>query len=80
MLLAKRVDATLSARGIEIGGMFYMSDELMALRAELAANNLNADQLQVRYNPWDLGQVWVLNPRRSSVISRQRPSIRHCEE
>jgi putative transposase len=32
------------------------------LRAELAAHNLNADRLTVRYNPWDLGAVWVLNP------------------
>ena len=62
VLLAKRVERNLSARGIEVGGMFYLSDELMALRAELAANNLSSDHLQVRYNPWDLGKIWVLNP------------------
>ena len=42
--------------------MFYNSDELMALRAQLAANNIHEKRLQVRFNPWDLGQVWVLNP------------------
>ena len=62
VLLAKRVDRMLSVRGIELGGMFYQCDELMALRAELAVNNLPCDRLQVRYNPWDLGEAWVLNP------------------
>ncbi|QDU92330.1 Mu transposase C-terminal domain-containing protein [Lignipirellula cremea] len=62
VLLSKQAERTLSARGIELGGMFYMSDELMALRAELAAQNLNVDRLQVRYNPWNLGEAWVLNP------------------
>lgn len=62
VLLARRVERTLSARGIELGGMFYTSDELLALRADLPAHNLSVDRLQVRYNPWDLGEVWVLNP------------------
>lgn len=62
VLLAKRVERTLSSRGIELIGMFYNADELMALRAELAANNHPADSFQVRYNPWDLGHAWVLNP------------------
>lgn len=62
VLLSKTVERSLSARGIELSGMFYTSDELMALRAELAAHNLSADRLTVRYNPWDLGAVWVLNP------------------
>ncbi len=34
----------------------------MALRAEMAAHNVSVDRLSVRYNPWDLGEVWVLNP------------------
>ena len=62
VLLSKRADRTLSPRGIELGGMFYTSDELMALRSELASHNLDADRVAVRYNPWDLGEVWVLNP------------------
>lgn len=62
VLLSKRADRTLSPRGIELGGMFYTSDELMALRCELASHNVDADRLAVRYNPWDLGEVWVLNP------------------
>ena len=62
VLLAKHADRTLSARGIELGGMFYTSDDLMALRAEMAAHNVNEDRLSIRYNPWDLGEVWVLNP------------------
>jgi hypothetical protein len=62
VLLAKHADRTLSARGIELGGRFYTSDDLMALRAEMAAHNINEDRLSVRYNPWDLGEVWVLNP------------------
>jgi hypothetical protein len=62
VLLSKRADRTLSPRGIELGGMFYTSDELMALRCELANQNVDADRLAVRYNPWDLGEVWVLNP------------------
>ena len=62
VLLARRVERSLSARGIELGGMFYTSDELLALRADLPAHNLSVDRLQVRYNPWDLGEAWVLNP------------------
>ncbi len=62
VLLSKRADRTLSPRGIELGGMFYTSDELMALRCELASHNVDADRVAVRYNPWDLGEVWVLNP------------------
>jgi putative transposase len=62
VLLSKRADRTLSPRGIELGCMFYTSDELMALRSELASHNLDADRVAVRYNPWDLGDVWVLNP------------------
>jgi putative transposase len=62
VLLAKHADRTLSARGIELGGMFYTSDDLMALRAEMAAHNVAVDRLSIRYNPWDLGEVWVLNP------------------
>jgi putative transposase len=62
VLLAKHADRTLSARGIELGGMFYTSDDLMALRAEMAAHNVDVDRLSIRYNPWDLGEVWVLNP------------------
>ncbi len=62
VLLAKRVERTLSSRGIELNGMFYNADELMALRADLAAQNKVVDCFQVRYNPWDLGQAWVLNP------------------
>lgn len=62
VLLSKTVERTLSVRGIELNGMFYAGDELFALRAELAANNHPADKLTVRYNPWDLGTIWVLNP------------------
>ena len=62
VLLSKRAERTLSPRGIELGGMFYTSDELMALRSELASHNLDTDRIAVRYNPWDLGEVWVLNP------------------
>ncbi|NQV23005.1 MAG: transposase [Rhodopirellula sp.] len=62
VLLSKRAERTLSTRGIELGGMFYISDELMALRADLAANNLGSDRLTVRYNPWNLGSIRVLNP------------------
>jgi len=62
VLLAKHADRTLSARGIELGGMFYTSDDLMALRSEMAAHNVHVDRLSIRYNPWDLGEVWVLNP------------------
>jgi putative transposase len=62
VLLSKTIERSLSARGIELSGMFYTGDELMALRAELAAHNLSADRLTVRYNPWDLGALWVLNP------------------
>src|SRR5204863_4503609 len=62
ILLSKSTERSLSVRGIELAGMFYLSDELAALRAALAAANLSADRLSVRYNPWDLGSVWVLNP------------------
>ena len=62
VLLSKRVERTLLARGIELGGMFYTSDELMALRSELVANNVHTNRFQVCYNPWNLGEAWVLNP------------------
>ena len=62
VLLSKRAERTLSTRGIELGGMFYISDDLMALRADLAANNLGSDRMTVRYNPWNLGSIRVLNP------------------
>jgi len=62
VLLAKRVERTLTVRGIELSGMYYASDELMALRSELAASNLQVERFSVRYNPWDLGAVWVTNP------------------
>lgn len=43
--------------------MFYTSDDLMALcSADLAANNLGTDRMTVRYNPWNLGSIRVLNP------------------
>jgi putative transposase len=61
VLLSKRAERTLTARGIELGGMFYSSDDLMALRSQFAASNLQVDHLAIRYNPWDLGQVWALN-------------------
>ena len=48
--------------------MFYTSDELMALRAELAAGNHRADRLSVRYNPWDLGAVWIVSPVDGSFL------------
>jgi len=62
VLLSKQAVRTLSARGIELGGMFYTSDELMALRGELAAHNIHTHRMCVRYNPWNLGYIWVLNP------------------
>jgi putative transposase len=62
VLLSKRVLRNVSARGIELNGMFYSSAALMALRAELAAKNLTTEGVTVRYNPWDLGAVWVLDP------------------
>jgi putative transposase len=63
VLLAKTTERSLSSRGIELRGMLYMSDEVMALRAQLAALNLSTDRLTIRYNPWDLGAIWVLNPQ-----------------
>ncbi len=68
VLLAKRAERTLTTRGIELGGMFYTSDELMALRAELAAGNHRADRISVRYNPWDLGAVWIVSPVDGSFL------------
>jgi putative transposase len=62
VLLCKRAERTLSPRGIELGGMFYTSDDLMALRSELAGHNIDSNRVTVRYNPWDLGDVWVLSP------------------
>ena len=68
VLLSKRAERTLSTRGIELSGMFYVSDELMALRADLAANNLGSDRMTVRYNPWNLGSIRVLNPINGSYL------------
>lgn len=71
VLLARRTERVVTSRGIELSGMFYTSDELMALRGELGANNLDIDRLQVRYNPWDLGEAWVLNPVTDTYIRIQ---------
>jgi putative transposase len=68
VLLSKVAERTLLARGIELGGMLYTSSELMALRSELAANNFHTNRIQVRYNPWNLGEVWVLNPLNRAYI------------
>jgi len=68
VLLSKCAERTLLARGIELGGMFYTSGELMALRSELAANNINTNRLHIRFNPWNLGEVWVLNPLNQGYI------------
>ena len=68
VLLARRAERTLTTRGIELGGMFYTSDELMALRPELAAGNHRVERLSVRYNPWDLGAVWVISPIDGSFL------------
>jgi putative transposase len=68
VLLSKRVERMLSTRGIEFGGMFYTSDELMALRAELAAGNGQVDRFSVRYNPWDLGEICALSPLDNGYI------------
>ena len=78
VLLSKSTERSLSVRGIELAGMFYLSDELAALRAELAAANLTSDRLSVRYNPWDLGSVWVLNPVTKSYlqVSAVDPALR----
>lgn len=62
VLLSRSAERKLSPRGIELGGMFYTGDELLALRAELAANNLSVDRMTIRHNPWNLGSIWVLNP------------------
>ena len=48
--------------------MFYSSDALMALRSQMAAHNLAMDKLALRYNPWDLGTIWVLNPVERNFI------------
>ncbi len=68
VLIARRAERTLTTRGIELGGMFYTSDDLMALRAEMAAANYHIDRLSVRYNPWDLGAVWVVSPVDGSFL------------
>jgi len=71
VLLARRVERVVTSRGIELSGMFYASDELMAIRGELGANKLDIDRFQVRYNPWDLGEAWVLNPVTETYIRVQ---------
>ena len=68
VLLSKSAERSLSVRGIELAGMFYQSDELAALRAQLAAHNLSADRLTVRYNPWDIGTIWVLHPMTQTYL------------
>jgi hypothetical protein len=40
----------------------------MALRAETAARNGQVDRLSVCYNPWDLGDIWVLSPLDNGYI------------
>ena len=68
VLLAKRAERTLTTRGIELGGMLYCSDDLMALRAELAVNNGSENRVVVRYNPWDLGELWVFNKLENNYL------------
>ena len=82
VLLAKRVERTLLPRGIELLGMFYNSDELMVLRAELAAQNFADRRLWIRYNPWDLGHAWALNPldNRYLKIAATDPALQGITE
>lgn len=68
VLLSKKAERKLTVRGVELSGMFYSSDDLMALRSQLAANNLQVDHLSIRYNPWDLGQIWAVNPIDGSFL------------
>lgn len=68
VLLSRQVQRNLTARGLELGGMFYTSAEILALRPELAAHNLSPEGLTVRYNPWDLGTVWLLDPLRQRYL------------
>ena len=55
VLLSKSTERSLSVRGIELAGMFYLSDELAALRAELAANNLLGRPAHGPLQPLGLG-------------------------
>jgi putative transposase len=71
VLLARRTERVVTSRGIELLGMFYTSDELMAVRGELGAHNLDVERFQVRYNPWDLGDAWVLSPVTNRYIRVQ---------
>lgn len=73
LLLAKHADRALSARGSELGGMFYASDDLMALRAAMAASNLHVDRFSLRYNPWDLGAS--RRPHRHPHAANQGPGF-----
>jgi len=75
VLLSKRAERTLSTRGIELGGMFYVSDELMVLRTDLAANNVGSDRMTVRYNPWNIGSIRVLNPINGAYLRANAPML-----
>ena len=76
VLLAKHADRTLSARGIELGGMFYTSDDLMALRSEMAAAQRHRGSA---FASVTIPGTWVKcgsSIRSTAVTSRPRPSIR----
>ena len=77
VLLSKTVERALTARGIELSGLFCTSNDLMALRAELAANNINSDRLTMRYNPWDLGSR-AKSCQQSNVPRHARPAPVAC--
>jgi len=63
-ILGKSENRTLTHKGIELNGLFYNSDELVALRRRFG----DRLEVEVRVDEGDLGKVFVIAPDNSQVI------------
>lgn len=57
IITCKQAIRMLSHKGIELNNLFYKEDFLFELRRR----NINNYQVSIRYDPMDLGYIWVLD-------------------
>ena len=50
---------TITNEGVRMGNRFYNSPELLPYRDTLSGDLTNNNKWEIRYNPYDIGQVWV---------------------
>lgn len=67
LILCKQEKRTLSKKGIELSSLFYNCVALDAIRHRSLKNT----EVAVRYDPTDLGCIWVLDEQRETFIKAQ---------